>query len=123
MDGLIITTTETAYCLTLLKAENEAITAAALAVRLGLSGNRETQRRHVRELIKHLRDSGSRIVATLSEGYFLTSDDSLWRDYLEGKQIDAKRIIGESARRKRVLVDSQGQGFLFAPNAVIGLYG
>ena len=87
--------------------------AAKLAARLFLPGNRETQRRHIRAIVKLLRDNGSRIIATLWGGYFLTDDPQLWRDYLEGRQIDAKRILGETHRRKRMLADAQGQRMLF----------
>ena len=62
-------------------------------------------------IIEHLRDNGSMIVATLQQGYWLTEDSSLWRDYLEGRQIDAKRVLGETHKRKRQL--TEGQGFLF----------
>jgi len=95
--------------------------AAKLAARLFLPGNRETQRRHIRAIVKLLRDNGSRIIATLWGGYFLTDDPQLWRDYLEGRQIDAKRILGETHRRKRMLADAQGQGMLFDNRARCGV--
>jgi biotin operon repressor len=108
-----ITTLEAANCLSLLKSAAEPMVAANLARKLLLSGSRETQRRHVRALIKHLRDNGSQIVATQWGGYLLTDDPVLWRDYLDGRQIDAKRILGETHKRKRMLADSKGQGVLF----------
>jgi len=71
----------------------------------------------VRGLIKHLRDGGAWIVATLQDGYFVTNDPEIWREYNEGRQIDAKKIFGETHKRKRqCLRDRLGQGFLFNPN-------
>jgi len=112
------TAEDAAQCLQILEAANEPVVAADLAVRLHLAGSRETQRRRVRSIVKHLRDEcGAKIIATLQGGYFLTDDDSLWRDYLEGRQIDAKRILGTTHKQKReVLADRAGQGFLFTPN-------
>ncbi len=110
-----ITTIETAECLRLLSNAADPIVAADLAGRLYLTGSRETQRRHVRAIVKQLRDNGSMIVATLCGGYFLTNDPHLWRDYLEGRQIDAKRVLGITHKRKRMLTDAAGQGVLFKP--------
>ena len=73
----------------------------------------------MRAIIKHLRDNGSHIVATLSGGYFLTQDFMLWSDYLAGKQIDAKRILAETHKRKRMLIDGHKQGHLFGLNTVL----
>ena len=116
-----ITTLEAADCLLLLKSAAEPMVAAKLARKLRLSGSRETQRRHVRAIIKYLRDNGSQIVATQWGGYFLTEEPALWRDYLEGRQIDAKRILGETHKRKRMLTDSQGQGVLFEQRICYGV--
>jgi len=111
-----VTTDACAACLRILQSSNEPLVAAELAVRLQLAGNRETQRRHIRAIVKHLRDNGSRIVATLAGGYWLTEDDELWREYNEGRQIDAKKIFAETHRRK-MLMDQKGQGVLFRPMA------
>jgi len=108
-----VTTLEAARCLSILESENRPIVAAELARRLFLSGNRETRRRHIRAIIKQLRDNGSMIVATLAGGYFLTEDESLWKDYLEHKQIDGKRIIGEASSRKKMVTAPKGQMDLF----------
>ena len=108
-----VTTDQAAKCLGILKKAAAPIVAADLAAKLGLSGSRESQRRHVREIVKHLRDNGSWIVATLKGGYWLTMDEKLWRDYQEGRQIEAKRIIGSAHKEKKMLTDSQGQGLLF----------
>jgi len=117
-----ITTEEAARCLRLLKAADKPMTAALIAARLYLSGSRETQRRHVRALIKHLRDEcGTHIIATLWGGYFLTDDLQLWRDYNEGRSITAKRIFAEVHKRKRMLQDRTGQGFLFGQRMSVGL--
>jgi len=115
-----VTALEAARCLSVLESAREPIVAVELASRLGLSGSRETQRRHVRAIIEHLRNNGSMIVAALQNGYFLTEDTQLWRDYLEGRQIDAKRILGETHKQKRILTDSKGQGILFEQRIFCG---
>ena len=101
-------------CLSILESADEPIVAAELARRLHLGGLRETQRRHIREIVKLLRDNGSMIAATLQGGYFLTEDTQLWRDYLKGRQIDAKRVLGVTHKKKK-LIASQGQRLLFEP--------
>jgi len=108
-----ITATEAAKCLRVLQDIAKPIVAADLAKKLALGGSRESQRRHVRAVIEHLRDNGSMVVATLQQGYWLTEDQRLWKDYLEGRQIDAKRVLGETHKRKRMLADAKGQGLLF----------
>ncbi len=115
-----LTRDQAARTLEVLKAADEPITAADLARRLDLSGCRETQRRGVRALVKQLRDDGARIVATLTGGYWLTDDPAIWRDYLEGRKIDARRLIGQSSRRQRMAVDADGQGLLFVPTERCG---
>jgi len=115
-----ITTSEAARALRILQEADSPIVAAGLAAALGLAGNRETQRRHVRAIIEHLRADGSMIVATLQQGYWLTCDAALWRDYLEGRQIDAKRILGETGKRKKMLSDAKGQGMLFEQRIQMG---
>lgn len=89
------------------------LTAVELAGMLALPGLRETKRRHVRAIVKSLRDSGEKIVATLDGGYWLTDDPATWKEYLEGRKIDAKRVIGESHRRQQMVTDAAGQGLLF----------
>ena len=117
-----ITTEQAAQCLRLLKAAAEPIVAADLAARLGLSGSRESQRRHVRAIIEYLRkESGCWIVGLNPEGYFLTKDRQLWRDYNEGRSITAKRIFAEVHKRKRMIQDRTGQGFLFGQRMSVGL--
>ena len=116
-----ITTEDTARCLRLLQVAPEPIVAAELARKLGLSGSRETQRRHVREIIKHLRDNGSHVIATLWGGYLLTEDPQLWRDYNEGRSITAKRIFAEVHKRKKMIQDRTGQGFLWGQRMSVGL--
>ncbi len=95
------TTKEAAIIYQTLRYSERAWTAAELAARCGMDGNRESQRRAVREVIRSLRAQGHRIVATLEAGYALTEDESLWRDYLEGRKIDAKRILAEAGRRTK----------------------
>jgi len=108
-----VTAEEAARCLRVLQDIAKPIVAADLAKKLALGGSRETQRRHVRAVIEHLRDNGSMVVATRQQGYWLTEDEGLWKDYLEGRQIDAKRVLGETHKRKRMLADAKGQGLLF----------
>jgi len=117
-----VTTLDIARCLSILESAEGPIVAADLARRLHLPGNRETQRRHVRAIIEQLRDNGSMIVATLKDGYFLTEDLQLWGDYLDGRQIDAKRIFGETYKRKKMLTEvGSGQGVLFGPVVTTGI--
>jgi biotin operon repressor len=108
----IITTAKLDKTLDILKNAAGFMLSIELANKLGIGGSHELKKRTVRVIIKDLRDSGHWIVASVSYGYFLTKDLNLWREYNEGRQIDAKRIIGESAKRKN-LVDSRGQVMLF----------
>jgi len=121
MNKINITSSELAQCLTILKKTEMPLMAIQLAAKLYLGGCRETQRRHVRAIVRHLRKIGAKIVATLSEGYWLTDDLILWRDYLEGRQIDAKSILAETHKRKRMLADAAGQGILFGQKMTTGI--
>jgi len=121
MDVETVTTDCAAACLRLLQSAMRPLPAVEIARRLELTGSRETQRRHVRAIIKLLRDNGSRIVATLDDGYLLTDDEKMWREYLDGKQIDAKRILAQTHKEKRMLSDANGQGILFRPVCTTGL--
>lgn len=116
-----ITTLESANCLRTLQAASEPLVAADLARKLHLAGCRETQRRHVRAIIKQLRDNGSQIVATLQGGYFITEDRQTWRDYLEGRQIDCKKVLGRTHRAKKMITNHQGQGLLFGQHIRCGV--
>ncbi|RKY12683.1 MAG: hypothetical protein DRP65_00560 [Planctomycetota bacterium] len=112
-----ITTDEAAACLTLLESAAGPMTAAEIAARLNLAGCRESQRRHVRALVKHLRDTDVWIAATLSDGYFLTKDPDVWAKHNVDKQIGAKKVISQAYRREKCcLRDRLGQGLLFNPN-------
>ena len=108
-----ITTTQIARLLLLLKSATEPIVAAELGIRLGLSGSRESQRRVIRSMVKCLRDNGSKIVATLQGGYWLTDDAEIWSEYLNGRKIDAKMTIGEAHRRQRLSQEASSQTMLF----------
>lgn len=121
MAKINITASEAAECLRVLESATEPIVAADLARKLYLVGNRESQRRHVRAIVEHLRKNGSQIVATRRDGYSLIEDSQLWRDYLDGRQIDAKRILGETHKRKRMLADAAGQGLLFSQRIRCGV--
>jgi len=113
MDGKAVTTNEASKCLKALAAESSPIVAAKLADKIGLTGSHETKRRHIRAIVKQLRDKGSMIVAVGSSGYFLTEDEDTWKQYLEDRSIDAKRILGESHKRKKAITDNKGQHLLF----------
>jgi hypothetical protein len=121
MTEINITTEEAAQCLRVLQAAKGPMVAAGLARRLRLHGVRETQRRHIRAIIEHLRKNGSWIVGLNPEGYFLTKDRQIWRDYNEGRGITAKRIFAEVHKRKRMIQDGTGQGFLFGQRVTVGL--
>ena len=108
-----ITTDEAARCLQLLQTADEPLVAAEIAARLHLAGSRESRRRHVRRIVEHLRDNGSWVIATQQQGYWLTSEAQMWRDYINGCEIQAKRILAESGRRKRRAAGAPGQGVLF----------
>ena len=115
-----VTTGEIRQCLELLKKADGFLTAAEIAKRLRLGGGRETQRRHVRAIVDVLRKQGQWIIAVNPEGYFLTADKAVWGDYLEGRKIDGKRVIGAASRRQRAAVDASGQGLLFMPSVGCG---
>jgi len=118
-----VTVDQAAECLSLLEGASGAMTAASIAERLGLSGCRETQRRHVRAIIEHLRDGACKIVAA-ADGYWLTEDEKAWRDYQSSRQIDAKRILGVTGKRKKESDRaSSGQKQLFRIGGGRGGYG
>lgn len=108
-----ITTPNVAECLSILESAAGPIVAAELAWKLRVSGSRETQRRYVRKIIEHLRNSGAWIVGDNRVGYFLTSDAKVWREYQERRQIEAKRTFGITHKRKKILADGKNQGVLF----------
>jgi len=89
------------------------MTAVQIAGKLRLDGSIETQRRAVRAMVKELRDHGHWIVATLVEGYALTRNAGIWKDYSEHRAIDAKRIFWELSDRKKQMSDGN-QGLLFS---------
>ncbi len=114
-----VTINEQAACLRILKAATRPMTAANIAVRLGLGGCRETRRRHVRLIIEGLRDLGSLIVATKKPaGYGIAKDESVYKEYLIRRFIEAKRVFGDMHKRKKMLVESNGQGMLFEPQRI-----
>ena len=115
-----LTTQEAACCLRILQEQSEPIVAVDLADKLGLAGSHETKRRRIRAIIKLLRDKGSMIVAVGMSGYFLTEDTGVWKDYQEQRQITAKRILGETHRRKKMIANSKGQGMLFKAPKICG---
>lgn len=102
MDRPNATSEDAASCLAILESASGPMVAAEIAARLGLGASRESQRRYVREIITHLRESGCKVVADQRNGYFLTDDDRQWRDYLEGRQIEAKRVLGETHKKKKL---------------------
>lgn len=121
MDRPNITSDLAASCLAALKTAGGPLTAAALATCLKLEGSHETQRRHVRAIVKLLRDKGCRIAATLRGGYFLAEEDDVWRAYLRSRQIDAKIVLGVTHKQKRMITTATGQGVLFGRQVMTGL--
>jgi len=108
-----ITTDQVAECLGILKRADKFMTAAEIAVHLGIAGCHESQRRHIRALVKELRDQdGEMIVANNRDGYWLTKDLKIWADYVEHRAIDAKTMLAEVSSRKKI-IDKTGQGILF----------
>jgi len=118
----ITTTEENARCLEALEGAEAPMTAMQIAAWLRLTGSRETQRRRVRAIVEVLRNQGSMIVATQQYGYWLTDDAKIYADYLAGRQIDAKKVLGKTHKeRKRMLTDRAGQGVLFGPVVTMGI--
>ena len=119
-----VTVDQASSCLSLLQgAGGAAMTAASIAARLGLGGIRETQRRHVRAIIGHLRDGGCKIIAAAS-GYWLTDNERAWQEYLNSRQIGAKAVLGKTGKRKKEsLRASSGQKALFRIGGNRGSYG
>jgi hypothetical protein len=109
------TTNEVAQCLRLIR-EQGPIKAIGIADRLGLAGNRETKRRHVRAIVQHLRNEcGEMIVADGWGGYFLTDDEKIWQLYLKDRSSDAKKVLGQAYKKLKMVSDLKGQGLLFLP--------
>lgn len=121
MDNHDVTTNELAQCLAILRDADRPMTAAQIAKRLGLPGCRETQRRRVRAMTLALRDKGCRIVANQTDGIWLARNDREWRDYLEGRKIEAKTILGVTGPRIREAA-SKGQRLLFGQRYTTGAY-
>lgn len=96
-----ITGPELAKTVSILQQATGPMTAIEVAARLGLAGCRESQRRHVRAIIEELRNKGVRIVANQIDGCWIAKGDQEWREYLEGRKIEAKQQIGEAHRRKK----------------------
>jgi len=120
LNKAIITSKQAAGCLLILRRAAQPVTAANIAMRLQLPGVRETQRRRVRAIVKQLRSGGAMIVGSISQGYWLTEDIGLWREYLEHRNIDAKRILADAYRKKRAIDYAGGQGFLFEQKILAG---
>ncbi len=117
MDKTNITTDEAAACLRLLRGADGPMTAIEIATQLRLGGTRETQRRHVRLIVDHLRNTGAWVVANLQDGYFLTNDAVQWAKYNDERQIGMKQTFGVTHKRKKAaLADRRDQGFLFNTN-------
>jgi len=121
MDRSEATPYELSDCLAILKTAEKPLTAAEIAPKLGLAGSRETQRRRVRAIIKLLRENGCQIVATLQDGYSLADDVRMTCEYLGKRQGRAKRILGVTYKRKKMLTTARGQGLLFGPRVATGI--
>ena len=120
MNEPIITTEQAARCLGILKAAEKFMTAAEIATHLGIGGAHETQRRHIRAIVKQLRDGGSMIIANNADGYWLTEDADIFWAYMQKRAIDAKVILAEVSSRKKMLADKKGQGMLFDNRVQVG---
>jgi biotin operon repressor len=107
-----ITTDQVAGCLGILRRADKFMTAAEIAVHLGIAGCHESQRRHIRALVKELRDQGEMIIANNWDGYWLTKDLKIWDDYVNHRAIEAKTMLAEVSQRKK-FIDRNGQGILF----------
>ena len=116
----IVNSEMAAACYGLLRASASPMTAAKIAESLGMGGCRETQRRHVRAIIKRLREAGCRVVADNKDGYQLTADDGLYARYLELQKRRATRRIGE-AHGRQMACYAGGQGALFGPVVCVGI--
>ncbi len=121
MDRGKATTYELSDCLAVLTTADKPLTAAEIAAKLGLAGCRETQRRRVRAFIKLLRDKGCQIIATQQDGYSVAKNDRMCWGYLDSRQIYAKRLLGVTHKRKRMLTTARGQGLLFGRRMMTGL--
>jgi len=110
-----------AACLALLRHADAPLRAAAIADHLGIVGSHETKRRRVREAVDALRGDGAWIVADTVQGYWLTADPAVWKSWDENRRIDAKAILAESHKRRKMIADAASQGLLFAPAHRIGL--
>lgn len=120
MDKPNVTSQEAARCLSILESAGGPMVAAKIAVRLGLGGLRESQRRHVRAIITELRENGCKVIGDRQNGYSLTDDDRQWRDYLENRQIGAKRVLGQTHRQKK-LTYPDGTVAMFGQRAGVGI--
>jgi hypothetical protein len=67
-----------------------------IANRVGITGDRETRKRTLREIVKTLRRPGEgseaggmRICANLVDGYWIARDATEWHEYLEAVKRDA----------------------------------
>jgi biotin operon repressor len=115
-----VTTDLQARCLRLLKQADGPIVAALIAEMLGLDGPHESRRRRVRLIVQQLRDAGEMIVADSHQGYCLTDDERVFKAYLDGRQIEAKGVLGQTHSRKKMLTDGRGQGVLFPQRVPAG---
>jgi len=87
--------------LSILQRANAPMTAIEIAAMLHLDGCRESQRRRVRAIIEELRNRGVKVVANQTAGCWIAKNEEQWRDYLEGRMIEAKHQIGEAYNRKQ----------------------
>ena len=93
---------------------NKPITAIDLAERLELEGSRETQRRHVRILVRFLRHVGHKVCADSQAGYWLARYDGEWTKYLEAVRTRARFEFVSISKMSRAASDlATGQGKLF----------
>lgn len=102
-----------ARCRELIKSDGPVV-AIKLADKLGIMGNREYKRRRIRAIVQHLRNNcGEKIVADISNGYYLTDDNIVFELYLKERQMSAKKVLGITHKQLKMVCDSAGQGLLF----------
>ena len=93
---------------------NEPLSAIYLAAAIGVAGNRENQRRRVREAMTYAREKlGQRICAN-GRGYWIARDATEWQQYQDAAGRGA-RFAFVSLRRRQAAVTERfsGQGLLF----------
>lgn len=92
------------------------ILAADLAIKIGLQGCRESNRRKIRAIVHYLKnENGNKIVSNFIDGYWIAADDKEWQASLDSLQIGAKKTLAVTHKKLKMVTDGRGQGLLFVP--------